>query len=103
MQGCSALSQLIDFKIKLQLIHVHEAPTIGLQKEGQLKAEFLLTGIAEFSLDEETYKEWSIHSNEHKQVPPYTVFLCQQFASQVAFEDFRSCQEASKSSSAVIQ
>ena len=38
---------------------------MGLQKEGQLKAESLLTSIAELSLDEETYKEWCIYSNEY--------------------------------------
>ena len=48
---------------------------MALHKEGQLNAEFLLKSIAELSLDEETYKDWFVYSNKHKQVTLNTVFL----------------------------
>ena len=48
---------------------------VGLQMSTQFDSEFLLTSIAELSMDEETQKEWALYTHEHKQVPNFKTFL----------------------------
>ena len=48
---------------------------VGLQKSGQFDNEFLLTYIAELSMDKETQKEWALYTHEHKQMPNFKTFL----------------------------
>ena len=63
------------FKEMLRTQMLWKKHLVGLQKSGQFDSEFLLTSIAELSMDEETQKEWALFTHEHKQVPNFKTFL----------------------------